>query len=428
MEYTLSDFNQISRVINARRAELLVKSTYMYPENILERVQRLEPAALAQIHDQYYPEIYRYVRYRLDDEQLCEDLTAEVFLRLLKALHKNRGPNRNLRGWLFGTASNLVNDHLRSRYARKVVSLEIDDEHLSNGEHPEDSYEADWIQREMSPEEWVVDGMRVLITPDTEVSPDIQEGYFVTVVGSLQPGGVVLATRVDPREFEVNGVIEKASADRWVVSGVSVLLPPEIGDILGLAIGSRVQLRVIRLVDGSLLVRMVDVLSVPPGLVTQTRTATLEATATPRPEATATLRPTNTPEPAETEDEHERETEAPTETPEPTEDDEDEEPETPEPTEDDDDDKATKTPKPTEDDDDKATKTPKPTDDDDDETTETPEPTEDDKDEATKTPKPTDDDDDETTKTLNQITVITLPVGVFSTSMRVAKASLSSSI
>jgi RNA polymerase sigma-70 factor (ECF subfamily) len=93
-------------------------------DEIFSRARRMDMFALGQIHDAFYPEIYRYVRYRLSDEQVCEDISAEVFLRLIDALHRQRGPSHNLRGWLYGTASNLVNDYLRERYRRKVENLD----------------------------------------------------------------------------------------------------------------------------------------------------------------------------------------------------------------------------------------------------------------------------------------------------------------
>jgi RNA polymerase sigma-70 factor (ECF subfamily) len=60
-------------------------------EDILHRARRFDTHALAQIHDRYYPEVYRYVRFRLYNDQVCEDIASEVFLRLLDALNKNRG-------------------------------------------------------------------------------------------------------------------------------------------------------------------------------------------------------------------------------------------------------------------------------------------------------------------------------------------------
>lgn len=128
---------------------LQAPETWMASENTLVRAKRLDQATLAMIHDRYYPEIYRYVHYRLENEQVCEDITAEVFLRLLDALHKNRGPTENIRGWLFGTASNLVNDHLRQRYARKEEPLENSAYLLTDPDHPDGAYEDAWLQQQV---------------------------------------------------------------------------------------------------------------------------------------------------------------------------------------------------------------------------------------------------------------------------------------
>ena len=58
---------------------------------LLERARRLDQQALGEIHDRYYSEVYRYVRYRLAHEQLCEDITSEVFLRFLDCPQPQRG-------------------------------------------------------------------------------------------------------------------------------------------------------------------------------------------------------------------------------------------------------------------------------------------------------------------------------------------------
>ena len=120
-------------------------------DDTLKRARKLDVSALTQIHDQYYPEIYRYVRYRLDDEQVCEDIASEVFLRLLDALHQKRGPNQSLRGWLFGTASNLVNDHRRHHYARPVEELKehVDNGHIGLTNSPEQFFEDSFRRQEV---------------------------------------------------------------------------------------------------------------------------------------------------------------------------------------------------------------------------------------------------------------------------------------
>jgi RNA polymerase sigma-70 factor (ECF subfamily) len=47
-----------------------------------------------------------------------EDIAGDVFMHLLEAVHKGRGPDTNLRGWLIRTTANLVNDHFRKIYNR----------------------------------------------------------------------------------------------------------------------------------------------------------------------------------------------------------------------------------------------------------------------------------------------------------------------
>ncbi|MDX1379189.1 MAG: sigma-70 family RNA polymerase sigma factor, partial [Anaerolineales bacterium] len=85
---------------------------------------------VGEIYDTFFSEIYRYVRYRIDDDTVAEDISSDVFVRLLEAAQKKQGPQTNLKGWLIATASNVVNDHLRRHYRRpiEVLSETIPDE------------------------------------------------------------------------------------------------------------------------------------------------------------------------------------------------------------------------------------------------------------------------------------------------------------
>ncbi len=85
----------------------------------LEQIEEKLPDVQS-VHRQYFTTVFRYIHYRLDDEALCEDLTSEVFLRLLNAIDRQKGPTRNVRGWLLGTASHVVNDHLRAVYRHQL--------------------------------------------------------------------------------------------------------------------------------------------------------------------------------------------------------------------------------------------------------------------------------------------------------------------
>lgn len=90
----------------------------------LSGLKELDSRAIGAIYDLYYPHVYRYVRYRLDDEALAEDIASEVFVRLLEAVHGKRGPRTNIKAWLLGTASHIITDHLRRSYRRPTEALD----------------------------------------------------------------------------------------------------------------------------------------------------------------------------------------------------------------------------------------------------------------------------------------------------------------
>jgi len=89
----------------------------------VDYLRNLDSQAVSLVYDRYFPEVFRYVRYRLGDEGLSEDIASEVFFRLLKAVKDRRGPERNLRGWLIGTAHHMVTDHLRRKYRHPVEAI-----------------------------------------------------------------------------------------------------------------------------------------------------------------------------------------------------------------------------------------------------------------------------------------------------------------
>ncbi len=90
---------------------------------LLARARALEQEALAQIHDDYYGPIFRYIAMRIGDHQTAEDLTSEVFLRLLCALRDHTAPERTLRGWLYAVAFRVVKDHYRQQYRHQDQQL-----------------------------------------------------------------------------------------------------------------------------------------------------------------------------------------------------------------------------------------------------------------------------------------------------------------
>ena len=67
-----------------------------------------------EIYHKYRPSIFNYIFYRVGDRELADDLTSDVFVRLVETykLHKQNG--RPIAPWLYTVARNLVIDHHQS--------------------------------------------------------------------------------------------------------------------------------------------------------------------------------------------------------------------------------------------------------------------------------------------------------------------------
>ena len=61
------------------------------------------------------PRLYNFFRYRIGDNSVAEDLTAQTFERAWRARHQYQSDVGGFSQWLFGIARNLAIDHLRRR-------------------------------------------------------------------------------------------------------------------------------------------------------------------------------------------------------------------------------------------------------------------------------------------------------------------------
>ena len=88
---------------------------------LARRAKEGDAQAFASLYDRYFPRVYRYVFYRMRDEQEAEDMTSEVFLRALRAMPRYE-PRQPILAWLYRIARNAVID--RQRAARPRVAFE----------------------------------------------------------------------------------------------------------------------------------------------------------------------------------------------------------------------------------------------------------------------------------------------------------------
>lgn len=80
-------------------------------DRLLAQARQGNQDAIMQIYESYFPPIFQFIRLRVGDRALAENLGSEVFVKLVDALPGRNAPRHSLRGWLFRVARNAIHDH-----------------------------------------------------------------------------------------------------------------------------------------------------------------------------------------------------------------------------------------------------------------------------------------------------------------------------
>jgi RNA polymerase sigma-70 factor (ECF subfamily) len=90
---------------------------------LLKAAQKLDEDALTTIFDEYAPAIYKYALRLSHDPIQADNIVGDVFAQLLEQFAAGKGPQTNLRSYLYQTAYHLVVDH--SRDNKHAAPLEV---------------------------------------------------------------------------------------------------------------------------------------------------------------------------------------------------------------------------------------------------------------------------------------------------------------
>ncbi len=75
--------------------------------------------AFALLYRRHYDAVFKYCIHRLFDRHLAEDITSQVFLKVVEKFQSFEGSERQFRNWLYKIATNFINEHLRKSVRRK---------------------------------------------------------------------------------------------------------------------------------------------------------------------------------------------------------------------------------------------------------------------------------------------------------------------
>jgi RNA polymerase sigma-70 factor (ECF subfamily) len=92
-------------------------------ERLLVRAKQLDPVALQALHQRFYEPVARYIQFKVGNLQTVEDLSGEVFVRVLEGLRRGQAWRDSPQGWIMGIARHVVTDHYRKKERMAEVQL-----------------------------------------------------------------------------------------------------------------------------------------------------------------------------------------------------------------------------------------------------------------------------------------------------------------
>lgn len=138
---------------------------------LVNQAQEGNEEALIALYNRYLNPIYRYVFSKVGNVQETEDITSEVFLKMVRNLRNFRGES-SFKNWLYKIAKNTLADYWRLHYKKSTVSieefLEIDLIGKSNPGDEED------IEKEMFKKEQTVNNILNLLPESYRLILDLR--------------------------------------------------------------------------------------------------------------------------------------------------------------------------------------------------------------------------------------------------------------
>ena len=95
--------------------------------DLIARLQRRDPQALAELYDRYGRTAYSLILRMVRDKSIAEDLVQETFLRVWNRVHTIDSAKGAIGPWLLAIARNGAIDYLRSSAGRERNAVELDE-------------------------------------------------------------------------------------------------------------------------------------------------------------------------------------------------------------------------------------------------------------------------------------------------------------
>jgi len=83
----------------------------------------MKDSVFHRIYDSYHQDLFQFLIFLVQNRQVAEDLTQEVYIRVLRSYDSFQGKSSE-KTWLFSIAKNVAIDHFRKQSVRKKRSFD----------------------------------------------------------------------------------------------------------------------------------------------------------------------------------------------------------------------------------------------------------------------------------------------------------------
>ena len=105
-------------------------------QKVNENIDKQEE--FTEIFELYYKRVYNYTYYRVNSQEVAEDLTSQVFEKIMLNLNTYINEKSKFEVWMFTIARNTINDHFRKQKRHKIISIDSILDLISKDKGPED--------------------------------------------------------------------------------------------------------------------------------------------------------------------------------------------------------------------------------------------------------------------------------------------------
>ncbi len=113
--------------------------------DLIQRAQQGDRESISWLFNRFQPSIFRYLYYKTGHRETAEDLTSDVFVRMLRFLPAYQTQSASFQSWLFRIAHNLAVDYFR----KSGFSTELTDDMPNSDLLPEAAVEQSLSHEEL---------------------------------------------------------------------------------------------------------------------------------------------------------------------------------------------------------------------------------------------------------------------------------------